>query len=400
MHNMQGNYIVRTLEHEGKACLRDFPAVAILGPRQCGKSTLAKKIIENHAGSIYLDLELPSDQRKLSEPELFLNRHANKLVCLDEIHRLPEIFPVLRGIIDANRHNGRFLILGSASRELIRQGSETLAGRIAYLELTPFLFTEISHRHDPEILARYWLRGGFPDSFLAGSEESGRRWRQNFIRTFLERDIPQLGVTIPAETLRRVWQLCAHTAGQIFNASQLGANLGVSHTTMRRYIDLLSHTFMLRILPPFGANVKKRLVKSPKIYLRDTGILHSLLRIDSMNDLMGHPALGASWESLVIENITSAMPAWDASFYRTAAGAEIDLIMTRGMKKIAIECKASLAPTPTRGFWQAIEDIGVDAAWIITPGSDHYPLAPNVMVSNLNDFLENVVEPTAIVENP
>ncbi|OGQ98937.1 MAG: hypothetical protein A2505_03370 [Deltaproteobacteria bacterium RIFOXYD12_FULL_55_16] len=384
---MQGEYTIRRLEQEVAACLRDFPAVAILGPRQCGKSTLAKKIIGNRADSVYLDLELPSDVLKLSEPELFLGRHTDKLVCLDEIQRLPEIFPVLRSLIDANRSNGRFLILGSASHELIRQGSETLAGRIAYLELTPFLLAEIEARHTSEALHRYWLRGGFPDSFLADSEETGRRWRQNFIRTFLERDIPQLGVSIPAETLRRVWQLCAHSTGQIFNASLLGANLGVSHTTMRRYIDLLSHTFMLRVLPPLGANLKKRLVKSPKIYLRDTGLLHSLLRIDSFDDLLGHPALGASWESLVIENLTAAMPDWEASFYRTAAGAEIDLVMTRGRRKIAIECKASVAPKPTRGFWSALDDLGVDAAWIITPGNEHYPLAPKVMVSNLNDFL-------------
>lgn len=386
---MQGTYTNRRLEHEVEACLRDFPAVAILGPRQCGKSTLAKKVIGDCAASVYLDLELPSNVQKLSDPELFLGLHSDKLVCLDEIQRLPEIFSVLRGLIDAKRSNGRFLILGSASRELIKQGSETLAGRIAYLELTPFLLTEIEARQDPATLHRYWLRGGFPDSFLADSEETARRWRQNFIRTFLERDIPQLGVSIPAETLRRVWQLCAHSAGQIFNASQLGANLGVSHTTMRRYIDLLSHTFMLRILPPFGANLKKRLVKSPKIYLRDTGILHSLLRIDSLDDLLGHPALGVSWESLVIESLTAAMPDWEASFYRTAAGAEIDLIMTRGRKKIAIECKASVAPKPTRGFWQALDDLGVDAAFIITPGNDHYPLAPGVMVSNLHDFLND-----------
>lgn len=385
---MRGEYTNRSLEHEVDACLRDFPAVAILGPRQCGKSTLAKKIIGNRPNSVYLDLELPSDIRKLSEPELFLSRHTNKLVCLDEIQRLPEIFPVLRGIIDANRSNSRFLILGSASRELIRQGSETLAGRIAYLELTPFLLTETEGSNTPETLHRYWLRGGFPDSFLAGSENTSRRWRQNFIRTFLERDIPQLGVSIPAETLRRVWQLCAHNAGQIFNASQLGANLGVSHVTMRRYIDLLTHTFMLRVLPPLEANLKKRLVKSPKIYLRDTGILHSLLRVDSLDDLLGHPTLGSSWESLVIENIIAAMPDWDASFYRTAAGAEINLVMMRGGKKIAVECKASAAPKPTRGFWQALEDLDADSAWIITPSNDHYPLAPKVMVSNLNDFLQ------------
>lgn len=388
---MQGNYTARTLENEVVACLRDFPAVAILGPRQCGKSTLAKKVIQALPGSLYLDLELPSAAQKLFEPELFLRRQAGKLICLDEIQRLPQIFQVLRGIIDANRTNGQFLILGSASQELIRQGSETLAGRIAYLELTPFLVGEIaSGGQNEEAMHAYWLRGGFPDSFLARTEATSRLWRDNFIRTFLERDIPQFGVNIPAATLRRVWQLCAHNSAQLFNASQLGVSLGVSHTTMRKYIDLLAHTFMLRVLPPFETTLKKRLVKTPKIYLRDSGILHSLLRIDSLDDLMGHPALGASWETLVLENIISAMPGWDAFFYRTQAGAEIDLLLSRGRKKIAVECKASAAPKLTRGFWQALDDLGVDAAWVITPGKEHYPIAPKVTVSNMVDFLREI----------
>lgn len=385
---MQGKYIVRKLEHTIEACLRDFPVVAILGPRQCGKSTLARQIVKAYPESIWLDLELPSDVQKLSEPELFLNRHKGKLICLDEIQRVPEIFPVLRGIVDANRVPGQFLILGAASLDLLRQGSETLAGRIAYLELTPFLAHEIAQSGDDETLYAYWLRGGFPDSFLARSEEASRRWRDNFIRTFLERDIPQFGITIPATTLRRVWQLCAHNSGQIFNASRFGASLGVSHTTMRKYIDLMTNTLMLRVLPPFEANLKKRLVKSPKVYLRDSGILHSLLRIDSLDDLLGHPALGASWETLVLENIIASMPDWEASFFRTAAGAEIDLLLVRGRKKIAVECKASVAPKVTRGFWQALDDLGVDAAWVITPGKDYYPLTPSVMVSNLHDFLQ------------
>ncbi|HCC54457.1 MAG TPA: ATPase [Desulfobulbaceae bacterium] len=388
---MRDKIATRKLEAEVNTCLRDFPAVAILGPRQCGKSTLAKKIIGNRTDSVYLDLELPSDVQKLSEPELFLGRHAAKLICLDEIQRLPEIFPVLRGIIDANRSNSRFLILGSASQELIRQGSETLAGRIAYLELTPFLVNEIaSSATQDDTLHTYWLRGGFPDSFLARSEKASLIWRENFIRTFLERDIPQLGISIPAATLRRVWQLCAHNSGQLFNASQLGASLGVSHTTMRKYIDLLAHTFMLRVLPPFETNLKKRLVKTPKLYLRDSGILHSLLRIDNLDNLFGHPALGASWETVVLENVIAAMPGWDAFFYRTAAGAEIDLVLTRGGKKIAVECKASAAPRVSRGFWQALDDLAVDAAWVITPGTDHYPIAPKVMVSSLSDFIEEI----------
>lgn len=386
---MQGKYVSRYLENTVREYLRDFPVVALLGPRQCGKSTLAQKIIGQVDRSLYLDLERPSDVQKLSEPELFLTHHAGKLVCLDEIQRVPEIFPVLRSIVDTNRTHGQFLILGSASPELIRQSSESLAGRIAYLELTPFLINEIASDPDPKILVDYWLRGGFPDSFLARARKTSIRWRENFIRTFLERDIPQLGITIPAETLRRVWQLCAHVSGQFFNASQLGASLGVSHTTMRKYIDLLSQTLMVRVLPPFEANLKKRLVKSPKIYVRDTGILHALLHIDTFDDLLAHPALGASWETLVIENIIASLSGWDAFFYRTAAGAEIDLVLTRGRKRIAVECKASAVPKVTKGFWNGLADLNVDEAWIISPVQESYPLDKQVTVSSLHNVLQH-----------
>ncbi len=388
---MHGQYIERALQQEVISCLRDFPAVAILGPRQCGKSTLARNIIRNAGETVYLDLELPSDIQKLSEPELFLHQHTGKLICLDEIQRMPEIFPVLRSVIDSDRSNSHFLILGSASPELIKQSSETLAGRIAYLELTPLLQHEILPTGHDNVLPVYWLRGGFPDSFLARNDDSSGRWRDNFIRTFLERDIPQLGFFIPALTLRRVWQLCAHNSGQIFNASQLGTNIGVSHTTMKKYIDLLTNTFMLRVLPPFLPNIGKRLVKSPKIYLRDTGILHSLLRIDRFDDLLGHPALGASWETLVLENVIAALPGWDAFFYRTAAGAEIDLVLTRGDRKLAVECKASAAPRVSRGFWTGMEDLGIENAWVIAPIRDAYPIARNVTVSSLDNFNKAVV---------
>lgn len=383
---MHGQYIERALQQEVISCLRDFPAVAILGPRQCGKSTLARNIIRNAGETVYLDLELPSDIQKLSEPELFLHQHTGKLICLDEIQRMPEIFPVLRSVIDSDRINSHFLILGSASPELIKQSSETLAGRIAYLELTPLLQHEILPTGHDNVLPVYWLRGGFPDSFLARNDDSSGRWRDNFIRTFLERDIPQLGFFIPALTMRRVWQICAHNSGQIFNASQLGANIGVSHTTMKKYIDLLANTFMLRVLPPFLPNIGKRLVKSPKIYLRDTGILHSLFRIDRFDDLLGHPALGASWETLVLENVIAALPGWDAFFYRTAAGAEIDLVLTRGERKLAVECKASAAPRVSRGFWTGMEDLGIENAWVIAPIRDAYSIARNVTVSSLDHF--------------
>lgn len=385
---MQGKFIHRKLQSEAISCLADFPAVSILGPRQCGKSTLAREMISQSDDMVYLDLELPSDIQKLSEPELFFRQHRGKLICLDEIQRIPEIFPVLRSLIDEERTNGQFLILGSASPELIRQSSETLAGRIAYLELTPFLLDEINSSGPENALTTYWLRGGFPDSYLARTAAVCKRWRENFMLTFLERDVPQFGFSIPAATLRRVWQLCANSCGQVFNASRLGSNIGVSHTTMKKYIDILSNTFMLRILQPFTPNLSKRLTKSPKIYLRDTGILHSLLGIDSFDDLLAHPVLGASWETLVIENIIAAMPGWEPFFYRTAAGAEIDLLLVRGRRKFAIECKSSAAPKISRGFWSSIEELGVEKAWIIAPVKDSYPIADNVIVSPLSDFKE------------
>ena len=381
---MQGKYIPRHLESRLSECLLDFPAVAVLGPRQCGKTTLVRTCIANRSDAVYLDLERPSDLAKLRDPEIFFSRHTDRLVCLDEIQRLPEIFAVLRSMIDDNRRNGRFLILGSASPDLVRQSSETLAGRIAYLELTPFAYQEIRDESIP--LEDFWIRGGFPDSLLARSEGTSRRWRENFIRTFLERDIPQLGIRIPAATMRRVWQMCAHDQGQILNSSRLGASLGVSHTTFRSYLDLLADTFMVRILPPYIPNLKKRLVKSPKIFLRDTGLLHSLLGINTFDELLGHPVFGASWETLAMETVLAATPAWEAFFYRTATGVEIDLVLKKAERKLAFEFKASSAPMVTKGFWRALDDLEIDEAWIVAPVKEGYPLGPNVNVVPLADL--------------
>jgi len=384
---MQGKYIKRTLEAEVADCLLDFPAVAVLGPRQCGKSTMAKAIIENFADALYLDLENPADLAKLNDPELFFAHHQHKLICLDEIQLVPEIFAQLRTIIDTVNRNGQFIFLGSASRDLIKQSSETLAGRLAYLELTPFTFLETATENPPVNLSDFWLRGGFPKSLLGRSPKASRRWRDNFMRTFLERDIPQLGFRIPAQSLRRTWQMCAHNQGQLLNSSQLGSALGISHTTLRSYLELLSETFMLRILPPFAANIKKRLVKTPKVYIRDTGILHAILAIESYDDLLAHPVFGASWESLVLENVIACYPEWEPFFYRTAAGAEIDLLLVRGQKRIAIECKAATAPTVSRGFWNALNDLEVDEAWIVAPVKEGYPFADNVWVKTLPETL-------------
>jgi hypothetical protein len=381
---MHRRYLPRALEAGVRVALRRAPAVAILGPRQCGKSTLARHIAAGRPGAVYLDLELPSDRAKLAEPELFLARHADRLVCLDEVQRAPEIFAVLRGLIDARRRPGRFLVLGSASRELLRQSSETLAGRIAYLELTPFLATEAAARAGGE---RLWLRGGFAQSLLARSEAASLAWRRDFVRTFLERDLPQLGVRIPAATLERFWRMCAHHHGQILNQSQLGAALGASHVTVRGYLELMAATFMLRLLPPLLPNLRKRLVKSPRLYLRDTGILHALLEIDSADELAAHPVRGASWEGWVIENAIAAAAGWRAHFYRAATGAELDLVLEKGRRRIAVECKASAAPAPGPSFWNALEDIGAEEAWVVAPVRQGYPIGRGARVASLLEFL-------------
>lgn len=380
------SYIPRLITERIKQKLENIPAVLILGPRQCGKSTLAKAIISKMRDAIYLDLERPSDINKLTDPEAFFSLNANKLICLDEIQRTPDLFPVLRSVIDENKRNGQFIILGSASQNLIKQSSETLAGRISHFELTPFLFKEVSEDHHLNKLRKIWLRGGFPRSYLAPNETESFEWRLDFIRTFLERDIPQIGFRIPAKTLERFWKMCAHLHGQILNSSKLGESLGLSHHTVRSYVDLFDQTFILRILRPYEPNLKKRLIKSPKTYLRDTGLLHALLGIEGHNDLLGHPVYGASWEGFVMENILSLLPDWTASFYRSSSGSEIDLILEKGKKRIAVECKVSTSPTPNRGFWNAMKDLRIREAWIIAPVKETYPLEDGVTVAPLQDF--------------
>ena len=382
-------YIKRGVETQIQEFLSDFPAVAILGPRQCGKTTLALELIKHLPDSIYLDLEKPSDFRKLFDPELFFKLNRNKLVCLDEIQRYPELFAILRSIIDQNGQNSQFLLLGSASRDLIRQSSESLAGRVSYIELAPFFLSEITAAKQEleKDLMPLWIRGGFPNSYLAKDDKRSVIWRENFIRTFLEQDIPQLGFRIPAETLNRLWRMLAHSHGQVLNNSAIGSSLGVSHTTVRSYVDLLSQTFMIRVLKPHFVNLKKRLVKSPKIYIRDSGILHTLLEVENYNSLVAHPIYGASWEGFALENIILAFSGWNPSFYRTIAGAEIDLILTKGTKKIGIEFKASSAPQITKGFWNALRDLKLDNAWIVAPVNDTYPLRENVFVTSLGDLI-------------
>ena len=352
-----------------------MPVVAVLGPRQCGKSTLARMFLADREDSVILDLERPADLRALSDPEAFFDVNRNRLVCIDEIQRRPELFPVLRYVVDDRSREGQFLILGSASPELIRQGSETLAGRVAFIELTPLLHGELRPLKDPVDMREMWLRGGYPRSLLASRPQASFDWRLDFIRTFLERDIPALGLRLPGELLRRFWTMCAHVNGQTVNYSKIGESLGVSHNTIRSYLDVLCQTYMIRMLPPWTTNLKTRLVRAPKLYFRDTGLLHALLEIETQNQLLSHPGYGSSWEAFAMENTLSWIDRrWRASHYRTPKGAEVDLVLERGKRRVAVEFKASSAPMVGRGFWSALESIDPTEAWVVAPVERRYPL--------------------------
>lgn len=368
-----------------------FPAVALLGPRQVGKTTLALEIASS-LDSIYLDLESEADKAKLTDAELFLERVEDKLVILDEVHRLPNLFQALRSLIDKGRRRGkkarRFLLLGSASMDLLRQSGESLAGRIAYLELQPFNLVEMS-ADTPDTL---WLRGGFPDSVLASDEANSMTWRRNFIRTYLERDIPQFGPRIPAETLRRFWTMLAHSQGGLFNASQLARGLGVTGKTVSGYLDLMVDLLLVRRLPPMHSNVGKRLVKSPKVYVRDSGLVHALLGIGSMDVLLGHPVVGLSWEGFAIENLLAVAPdETRAGFYRTSAGAEIDLLLEMpGDQLWAVKFKRGLAPKLEKGFHQAREDVKPHRSFVVYSGRDRYNLANGVEALSLDGLMREL----------
>lgn len=368
-----------------------FPVTAILGPRQCGKSTLVKMLSGKIDSLVYLDLQNIEDVNKLSDTRLFFRNNEDSVICLDEIQQMPELFNDLRSIIDSNRQKGRFIILGSASPQLIQSSSETLAGRIGFIELTPFLVSElIENNVKPYTMSEYVFRGGFPESYLAENDEASRLWRENFIRTYIERDLPQLGVQLPSLQIRRLLTMFSHMQGQLFNSNKLAASMGVTHPTIRRYLDLFEQTFLVRSLEPYIINVKKRLVKSPKVYVRDSGILHQLLQINDFNQLLGNPVFGSSWEGVVIENVIAEMPEWQPYFYRTATGDEIDLVMVKGDRKIAIECKASTAPQLTKGFWTVIDDIKPEHVWVVAPINDSYPIKENVTVCGLSQIVQEV----------
>jgi len=388
--------IKRSLESSLRTALAAMPVVALLGPRQVGKTTLALEVAKaGDKQTAYLDLELDSDLAKLDDPEAYLRRFENQLLIIDEVQRNPDLFRLLRGLVDirkrAGEKSGQFLLLGSASRDLIQHSSETLAGRIRFLELSPFSVLEIhQHRQRNAGLEKLWLRGGFPDSYLAKTEDDSWSWRSDFIASYVERDIPFMGPRVAATTMRRLWSMLAHNNAQQVNYSKLGASLGVSYKTVKNYIDTLTDFYMLRQIQPWAGNSKKRLVKAPKIYVRDSGLAHRMLNIPDIETLLGHPAIGASWESFVIENILRTLSdKWQHSFYRTSAQAEVDLVLEGPNRQVwAVEIKRSSAPTVTKGFHFACEDIRATKKFLIYPGTERFPLANDIEAMGLLAFLE------------
>ena len=381
--------------------LADAPAVALLGPRQAGKTTLALRVGEHCAlkgldgrtcPSLYLDLESPADRQKLTDPEAYLSQHADKLIILDEVQQMPALFQVLRGLIDRGRRQGlaqaRFLLLGSATGELLRQSSESLAGRVAYLELPPLQVLEVGADQQDAL----WLRGGFPNSFLAPSGPKSMSWRQNLTKTYLERDIPNYGARIPAETLRRLWTMLAHQQGGLLDVSQLGKNLMLDTKTVNRYLDMLVDLMLLRRVQPWHSNTGKRLVKSPKFYVRDSGLLHALLGIATHDGLLSHPVVGNSWEGFVLENLLNAAPPNTSSgFYRTSNGAEVDLLLDMpGHGLWVMEVKRGISSRPRRGFYSACEDLKPAKRYLVYPGSDTYPVGEGVQLVGLRVLAETI----------
>jgi len=380
------NIISRTASELLEKYLKIFPAVAILGSRQCGKSTLIKHFGKNNSDFLYIDLQDRRDLAKLQEPSLFFHANADKTVCLDEVQLLPELFRTLRSEIDNDRRPGRFVLLGSASANLLQKTSESLAGRIGIIDLTPFTVSEVENEPDYS-LQRFWMRGGYPDSYNAFDDEASSIWRENFIRTYLERDIPQLGFQIASPKMMRLLTLLAHEHSSSLNLSSIANTMDLSAPTIRHYIDILEQTYIARILPPYFNNIRKRLGKTPRIYLRDSGLLHQILQIQTFNDLLGNPVFGASWEGLVVENICTVATGAKASFYRTASGdEEMDLVLEYPDKIIAIECKASTDPQPTKGFWKAIETLKPQHAYIVCPIKDSYQIKDHVTVCGIEQI--------------
>ena len=385
------------MESEVRSALASFPVVALLGPRQVGKTTLALTVAKTISREVvYLDLERDSDRNKLTEAELYLSQQRGKLLILDEVQRSPDLFPLVRGIVDerirSGERAGHFLVLGSASRDLLRQSSESLAGRIAYLELKPFSFSELRQaevQFDPQ---RLWVRGGFPGSYLATNDHLSWEWRTNFIKTYVERDIPQLGLRLPAEQLSRLWSMLAYGQGGQLNTARLASSLGVSGHTIRHYLDVLTDLYMVRQLSPWSGNSQKRLVKTPKVYVRDSGLVHRLANIPDHETLLGHPLCGDSWEGFVIETLLSQLPDfWMASYYRTSAQAEIDLVLEGPRQRIiAIEIKRTLSPQVSKGFRLGCKDIGAIERYYVIPHGERYPLGHDTEAITLGDLLPQI----------
>ena len=378
--------------------LQQFPAVGLLGPRQVGKTTLAFAQKALYPDALYLDLELPSAQRQMDDPEAFLMAHAQQLVILDEVQRMPELFGILRGVIDQRRRmgqaSGQFLLLGSATGVLMQQSSESLAGRVAYLELPPLLAPEI-FTDQPSVadLNALWVRGGFPLSWLAPSDADSMTWREVFMATYLEKDIPALGPRIPATTLRRLWTMLAHHQGELLDLSKLAAALAISGQTVSRYIDLLCDLMLVRRLPAWHGNVGKRLIRSPKVYVRDSGLVHALLGLPNLDAVLGHPIAGSSWEGFVMEQLINAAPQAQACFYRTSNGAEVDLVLTfRNQQTWVIEIKRSSAPTVSRGFYQAATDLDAVRKLLVAPVAQPFPLKDGIVVVDVMTAIRWVTE--------
>lgn len=381
--------IPRALQQTLLSQLDEVPAVVLIGSRQAGKTTLALSVKQTR-DAVYLDMESPGDLAKLTEPERYLAANQSRLIIVDEVQRRSDLFPVLRGLIDRGRRDGRrsglFLLLGSASVELLRQSGETLAGRASYLELTPFTLEELGGLHRDQL----WMRGGYPESYLADNDAAASRWRQDYVLTYLERDLPGFGARLPAETIRRLWTMLAHNHGGLLNSAALSRSLGIDVRTINTYIDLMVDLFLVRRLQPWHANVGKRLVKSPRVYIRDSGILHTLLGIPDRDSLAGHPIVGASWEGFVVEQILNVLPADVATgFYRTTVGAEVDLVIDfpEG-ERWAIEVKLSETPRPSKGFRIACDDIHAHRRYVVYPGGERFSVASDVEALPLDEIID------------